>query len=55
MLGVVKELFETGANDVMIVEKDGKQRLIPYVPDAYVKSVDLRNRRMQVDWKPEWS
>ena len=55
MLGVVREFFETGANDVMIVEKDGNQCLIPYVIDTYVKCVDLKNGRMEVDWKPEWS
>ncbi len=54
-LGVVRELFETGAHDVMVVERDGRQHLIPYVIDACVKRVDLHNRRVEVDWQLEWS
>ncbi len=52
-LGIVDHLFETGANDVLVVEGD-RQRLIPYVPEHIVKSVDLEQGVMQVDWDPDF-
>lgn len=52
-LGRIDHLFETGANDVMVVKGD-RQRLIPYLWEQVVKEVDLDNRRMVVDWDPEF-
>ncbi len=57
-LGVVEELMETGANDVLVVRADDnsfddRERLIPYVPDVYVKSVDTESARIVVDWHIE--
>ncbi len=52
VLGVVNQLIETGANDVLVV-KGEKEHLIPYVPDIYVISVDTVNRKIQVDWDPD--
>lgn len=40
-IGRVKEIFETGANDVWVVEGD-KEYMIPYIEDV-VKEVDLEN------------
>ncbi len=51
-LGTVSHLFETGANDVVVV-KGERERLIPYTQDA-VKSVDLKARVMRVDWDAEF-
>ena len=48
-LGRVSKLFETGANDVMLVEGD-RQRLIPFVLDVYVRRVDLEKGVITVDW-----
>lgn len=58
-LGRVKSLLETGANDVLVVEPteesiDGKERLVPYVPDVYVKSISLEEQSILVDWDPEF-
>jgi len=52
-LGVVDHLFETGANDVLVVHGD-RERLIPYLWGRVVRSVDLREREMVVDWDPDF-
>jgi 16S rRNA processing protein RimM len=53
-LGIIEGLFETGANDVMIVKAADRQRLIPYLLDDVIKNVDLKSRIMLVDWDPEF-
>lgn len=58
-LGVVAKLFETGANDVLVVQGDAqsidqRERLVPYVPGQFVLSVDLESREIVVDWDPEF-
>jgi 16S rRNA processing protein RimM len=52
-LGVVSHLFETGANDVMVV-KGERERLIPYTRGEAVKEVDLQAGRILVDWDPDF-
>lgn len=56
-LGVVSKIMETGANDVLVVQGDAqsidqRERLIPYVPDQFVLSVDLTTKEILVDWDP---
>jgi 16S rRNA processing protein RimM len=50
-LGKVKDMLETGAHDVMVVEGEQK-RLIPFVTDEVVLNVDLNEKVINVDW--EW-
>ncbi len=49
-LGIVKQVLETGANDVIVVE--GAQRwLIPWVRDVYITGVHPDSNRIEVDWR----
>jgi 16S rRNA processing protein RimM len=50
-LGRVKDILETGAHDVMVVQGE-QERLIPFVNDEVVISVDLDEKRINVEW--EW-
>ncbi|MBI2994868.1 MAG: 16S rRNA processing protein RimM [Gammaproteobacteria bacterium] len=51
VLGTVEDIWETGANDVLVVE-GGERMLIPYVPGRFIKKVDLAGRSIEVDWVP---
>lgn len=52
-LGQVDRLFETGANDVLVVRGE-REHLIPMVFEQYVMDVDLDAGRIEVDWDPEF-
>jgi 16S rRNA processing protein RimM len=52
-LGTIETMMETGANDVMVLQGD-RERLIPFVMDDVVRKVDLANKRVVVDWKPDY-
>ena len=52
-LGSVDQMMETGANDVMVVQGD-RERLIPYVMDDVVITIDLDAHRITVDWKEDF-
>ncbi len=54
VLGKISHLVETGANDVMVVVDGSTERLLPYLPEQVVKDVDLSNKRMRVDWDPDF-
>ncbi len=52
VLGTVSRVFETGANDVLVVaeqEKGGRERLLPYVAPVILK-VDAAGGMITVDW-----
>lgn len=58
LLGKVDHLFETGANDVMVVKPctdslDGRERLLPYTEQC-VLSIDLAAGEMRVDWDADF-
>lgn len=52
-LGVVDHLFETGANDVVVVRGD-RERLLPFIRDEVIRRIDLRQGVMEVDWDPDF-
>jgi 16S rRNA processing protein RimM len=57
-LGEVKELFETGSNDVMLVKARSndafgqKERMLPFIRESVIKAVDMQARTITVDWDP---
>ena len=53
-LGRISHLLATGANDVMVVRDGERERLLPFVLDDYVKTVDFDAGRVTVDWDPEF-
>jgi 16S rRNA processing protein RimM len=52
-LGKVAYLHATGANDVLVV-KGSKEHWIPYLPKRVVKTVDIVNQTMTVDWDEDF-
>ncbi len=56
-LGKVSRLFETGANDVMVVKEtdgSGGEILIPWILGSVVTQVDLEAKSISVDWDPDY-
>lgn len=57
-LGEVSDMMETGSNDVIVVKANRtdafgkKERLLPFLTDTVVKSVNLAEKRIIVDWDP---
>ncbi|MCX7544297.1 ribosome maturation factor RimM [Marinicella gelatinilytica] len=49
-LGCIDSLFETGANDVMVVKSDQGDMLIPYLYGQTVERVDLVASEIRVNW-----
>ena len=48
-LGVVEQLLETGANDVLVIRGE-QEHLVPFCSPQFVRQVDLDGRRILVDW-----
>lgn len=60
-VGPVVRLFETGANDVMVIadhrtssEGGGREVLVPWVVPDVVTEVDVENRVITIDWDPDF-
>lgn len=51
--GKVSHLFDTGANPVLVAVGE-RERLIPFVIDQYVKSVDFDAGQVVVDWDADF-
>lgn len=59
LLGSVRQMLETGSNDVMVVAPcegsvDKRERLLPYLTGHYGLVVDLPAGRLTIDWDPEF-
>ena len=59
-LGEVVDIMETGSNDVLVVKANksdafGKtERLLPFLTDSVIKEVNNAERRILVDWDPDF-
>lgn len=53
VLGKVDRLISTGAHDVLVVKGD-EERLVPFVLDQVVKSVELDQQRIVVAWESDY-
>ena len=54
--GKIVDVFETGANDVLVVQgqgEDKRERLIPFIADV-VLEVDMAAKTVLVDWDAEF-
>jgi 16S rRNA processing protein RimM len=51
--GLVAQIMETGANDVLVVAGE-RERLIPYIQGQAVREVDLAAGRILVDWDADF-
>jgi 16S rRNA processing protein RimM len=49
-VGKVTAMLPTGANDVLVIQGQNEEILIPYVKDYYVYGVDLAAGKIAVDW-----
>jgi len=58
--GKVDHLFETGANDVVVVKKakqgdqEAQERLIPFIQEMYIIDINLTEKTMKVDWPEDF-
>lgn len=52
-LGTVDWIFNTGSNDVLVIKGD-KERMIPWIENDVIQSVDLEQSRITVNWDPEF-
>ncbi len=51
-IGTVKEIWETGAHDVLVIERpDGRQVLLPAVRE-FLREIDVAGRRLVIDEIP---
>jgi 16S rRNA processing protein RimM len=56
-LGSVLEVLNNGAHDILRLDSsnpDGEVRMIPYIKDRFVLSIDIDQRRIVADWYPDY-
>lgn len=52
--GVVDHLFNNGAHPVLVARDGARERMVPFVMDHYIRSVDLEARLIQVEWDADF-
>ena len=52
-LGEVVTMMETGANDVMVVKRQGSEQLIPFI-EPWLLDVDIEKQCITVDWEADF-
>ncbi len=53
LLGVIEDIFETGANDVIAVKGEYGEILIPYSLEYIIMEINLEEGYIQIDWDLE--
>ena len=59
-IGLVSRLFETGANDVVVIDDhrgdkhDSREVLVPWLVPDVITDVDMSNRIITIDWDPDF-
>ncbi|MBE8215977.1 MAG: 16S rRNA processing protein RimM [Endozoicomonadaceae bacterium] len=58
-LGIVDRILETGANDVLMISStqeslDDRERLIPWIENKVICSVDIKAGHIIVNWDPSF-
>jgi 16S rRNA processing protein RimM len=53
VLGQVKSLIETGANEVLVVVDGEHERLLPFI-EQVVEAVDVPGGIIRADWDSDW-
>lgn len=52
-LGLVADVMDNGAHDILVVRASDRERLIPFLA-PYLLSVERSTREIVVDWNEEW-
>lgn len=59
-IGPINRLFETGANDVVVIDdhrgeqRDSKEVLVPWLVPDVITDIDMNNRVITIDWDPDF-
>ena len=59
-IGPVNRLFETGANDVVVIDdhrgeqQGSKEVLVPWLVPDVITDIDVKNRIITIDWDPDF-
>jgi 16S rRNA processing protein RimM len=48
LIGTVSDFYNQGVQDLLVVNHNGKDIMIPYV-DAFIKNKDVENKRIDVE------
>ena len=59
VLGTVKELNNFGSNECLIIQPtddsvDDQQRIIPFIKNTFIDSIDKKNRVIKVNWQSDY-